>query len=93
MNVLCYYHFHCSILFADIVNFTPLTSSLSPYKLIVVLNELFGKFDVLAEVCFYMIHFVLNKVDLPCFCLCFDELYSNNMFIIKFSNILIKLYY
>lgn len=39
-----------SVLFADIVNFTPLTSSLSPFALIVVLNDLYGKFDILAEV-------------------------------------------
>jgi class 3 adenylate cyclase len=44
---------HClffSILFADIVSFTPLTTALDPSDLVIALNELFGRFDELAQV-------------------------------------------
>lgn len=40
-----------SVLFADMVNFTPLAASLSPSKLIKVLNDVFSRFDVLIERC------------------------------------------
>ena len=40
----------CSILYADIVGFTALASECSPRELVKTLNELFGKFDQLAEV-------------------------------------------
>ena len=40
---------HFSILYADIVNFTPLASSCSPAELVSLLNELFGRFDKLAH--------------------------------------------
>lgn len=38
-----------TILFADIVNFTPLSAHLSPKELVVLLNEIFTTFDDLAE--------------------------------------------
>ncbi|TRY75805.1 hypothetical protein TCAL_07001 [Tigriopus californicus] len=38
-----------SILFADICNFTPLTTTLSVQKLVETLNDLFGSFDEAAE--------------------------------------------
>ncbi len=37
-----------SILFADVVNFTPLSSSVSPTELVALLNEVFSLFDSLA---------------------------------------------
>lgn len=40
-----------SILYADIVGFTRLASDCSPKELVVMLNELFGKFDQIAKVC------------------------------------------
>lgn len=38
-----------TILFADIVGFTPLAEKMQPEKLIILLNEMFSKFDVLTE--------------------------------------------
>jgi guanylate cyclase len=38
-----------SILFADVVNFTPLSASMSPVELVNLLNEVFSHFDLLAE--------------------------------------------
>ena len=38
-----------TILFADIVNFTELSSSVPPVKLVCILNEIFSEFDGLAE--------------------------------------------
>ena len=38
-----------SVLFADMVGFTNLTSRLKPAKLVDVLNSLFGEFDAIAE--------------------------------------------
>lgn len=43
-------HFHCSILFADIVGFTQLSSACSAQELVKLLNELFARFDKLAAV-------------------------------------------
>jgi Adenylate and Guanylate cyclase catalytic domain len=40
----------CSILYADIVNFTPLSEQLSASDLVKTLNELFGRFDQIAQV-------------------------------------------
>lgn len=40
----------CSILFADIKGFTLLSMNLSAQDLVRILNELFGRFDRLAEV-------------------------------------------
>lgn len=42
--------FLCSILFADIVGFTQLSSSCSAQELVKLLNELFARFDKLAAV-------------------------------------------
>ena len=39
-----------SILYADIVNFTPLAAECTAPELVKMLNELFGRFDQLAEV-------------------------------------------
>lgn len=39
-----------SILYADIVNFTPLSERLSASDLVRTLNELFGRFDQIAQV-------------------------------------------
>ena len=39
-----------SILYADIVNFTSLTTDLEPSELVMALNELFGRYDGLAKV-------------------------------------------
>ncbi len=38
-----------SILFADVVNFTPLSATLSPIELVSLLNEVFSQFDTLVE--------------------------------------------
>ncbi|XP_066493104.1 adenylate cyclase type 7 [Tiliqua scincoides] len=42
-------HRNVSILYADIVGFTRLASDCSPKELVVMLNELFGKFDQIAK--------------------------------------------
>ncbi|KAI9552381.1 hypothetical protein GHT06_022747 [Daphnia sinensis] len=42
-------HPEVSVLYADIVNFTPLTSTLPSGSLVALLNELFGKFDEAAR--------------------------------------------
>lgn len=44
-------HKNVTILFADIVNSMLLAQSFSPKELVETLNELYGKFDVRAEVC------------------------------------------
>ncbi|KAK3872759.1 hypothetical protein Pcinc_022182 [Petrolisthes cinctipes] len=49
-NLYLTYHDMVSILYADIVNFTPLTTKLSGDQLVGMLNHLFGKFDEAAEV-------------------------------------------
>jgi len=43
--------FTCSIVFADIVGFTKLSSGCSAQELVEILNALFDRFDKLAEVC------------------------------------------
>ena len=56
---LCYF----SILYADIVNFTPLTADLEPEELVRALNELFGRFDQLAKVLvLYFIDMLLSSL-------------------------------
>lgn len=45
-------HNNVSILYADIVNFTPLSERLSASDLVKTLNELFGRFDQIAQVRF-----------------------------------------
>lgn len=47
LSMLCFF---CSILFADIVGFTQLSSSCSAQELVKLLNELFARFDKLAAV-------------------------------------------
>ncbi|XP_017137384.1 adenylate cyclase type 2 isoform X1 [Drosophila miranda] len=42
-------HTNVTILFADIVNFTPLSSSLTASDLVKTLNDLFGRFDQIAQ--------------------------------------------
>jgi class 3 adenylate cyclase/CheY-like chemotaxis protein len=39
----------CSILFGDIVGFTPLSQSLGPIKIVEMLNQIFSKFDDFCE--------------------------------------------
>lgn len=41
-----------SILYADIVNFTPLAADCTASELVKMLNELFGRFDQVAQVRF-----------------------------------------
>jgi len=38
-----------TILFADVVNFTPMSAQMTPVELVELLNEVFSHFDVLAE--------------------------------------------
>ena len=40
---------HVTVVFCDIVNFTPMSEKLSPEKLVAVLNKLFTQFDILIE--------------------------------------------
>ncbi len=40
---------HVTVIFCDIVNFTPMSEKLSPEKLVAVLNQLFTEFDSLIE--------------------------------------------
>ncbi|CAF1049009.1 unnamed protein product [Adineta ricciae] len=44
-------HENVTILYADIVNFTPLSEKFAPPELVQILNKLFGKFDQLAQEC------------------------------------------
>ena len=37
------------VLFADLVNFTPLSARIAPDRLVAILNEVFSRFDLLAE--------------------------------------------
>lgn len=55
--MLCYFPY--SILYADIVNFTPLASECTAAELVKMLNELFGRFDQLAK--------VKSSLSFPCF--------------------------
>lgn len=61
-----------SILYADIVGFTQLASDCSPKELVVVLNELFGKFDQIAKVNrppMPPLPSAVGKVRSPCHCI------------------------
>ena len=49
-NIVVVFCVVCSILYADIVGFTRLASDCSPKELVIMLNELFGKFDQIAKV-------------------------------------------
>ncbi|MEM7525927.1 MAG: adenylate/guanylate cyclase domain-containing protein [Pseudomonadota bacterium] len=42
-------HEEATVVFADIVNFTPLSSSMSPEALVAILDEIFAAFDAIAE--------------------------------------------
>lgn len=53
-------HNNVSILYADIVNFTPLSEQLSASDLVKTLNELFGRFDQIAQVRAVIIHLLMN---------------------------------
>ena len=57
-----------SILYADIVNFTPLSETLTAHHLVTTLNQLFGRFDQLAQVILCDIYFTyfLCNVSLNC---------------------------
>ncbi|XP_074605717.1 adenylate cyclase type 2-like [Brevipalpus obovatus] len=44
-------HNNVSLLYADIVNFTPLSEQLSATELVRTLNDLFGRFDQIAQEC------------------------------------------
>lgn len=46
-------HSNVSILYADIVNFTPLAYKFEPPELVNILNKLFAKFDQKAKVQYY----------------------------------------
>jgi guanylate cyclase len=39
-----------SVLFADLVNFTPLSEQFPPEEVVILLNDLFSRFDALAEI-------------------------------------------
>ncbi len=52
-------HNNVSILYADIVNFTPLSEKLTASELVSTLNQLFGRFDQLAQV--YTIQYRAKK--------------------------------
>lgn len=51
--------FFFSILFADIVGFTVLASQCTAQELVRLLNELFGRFDQLANVSEFLIRFFI----------------------------------
>lgn len=51
--------FICSILYADIVGFTAISSTYSAQELVAILNELFARFDRLSEV-----SYLLNKFNI-----------------------------
>jgi adenylate cyclase len=40
---------HASVLFADVVNFTPISASMTPTELVELLNEVYSYFDTLVE--------------------------------------------
>ncbi len=40
---------HASILFADVVNFTPMSATMSPIELVSLLNDVFSHFDTLVD--------------------------------------------
>lgn len=55
-----------SILFADIVGFTQLSSSCSAQELVKLLNELFARFDKLAAVSFTLLPNISDVINFTC---------------------------
>jgi guanylate cyclase len=55
-RVIADHYDEVSILFADVVNFTPLSSKMTPTELVGLLNELFSRFDILVD------HYGLEKI-------------------------------
>jgi hypothetical protein len=63
---LKYFRFIFSILYADIVGFTAISSTYSAQELVKMLNELFARFDKLAEVRIYFrAHFIFMSFKNP----------------------------
>lgn len=52
-----------SILFADIVNFTKISSNLEAPALVITLNELFGRFDRAAQVSAFLLSLARSLID------------------------------
>jgi guanylate cyclase len=48
-RVVADHYDEASILFADVVNFTPLSATMTPTELVELLNEVFSHFDILVE--------------------------------------------
>jgi adenylate cyclase len=48
-SIIADHYDEVSILFADVVNFTPLSAKMAPVELVGLLNELFSQFDLLVE--------------------------------------------
>lgn len=78
-----------SILYADIVGFTAISSTYSASELVKILNELFATFDKLAEVRFLHTfifpkklskyqYFRRTKYLIPFFCIFISEIQSNS---------------
>lgn len=49
-RVIADHYAGASILFADVVGFTPMSAQMSPVELVELLNEVFSHFDMLAEI-------------------------------------------
>src|SRR5262249_19171411 len=48
-QIIANYHHAASILFADVVDFTPMSAAMTPLELVALLNEVFSFFDTLTE--------------------------------------------
>jgi len=48
-HIIADYHENASILFADVVNFTPMSASMTPAELVELLHQVFSRFDALVE--------------------------------------------
>lgn len=66
-----------SILYADIVGFTAISSTYSAQDLVAILNELFARFDRLSEV---------NNVTIHCFLLLKEYVYDFVLFCLEISS-------
>ena len=58
-------HHNVTILYADVVNFSKLTVSMTVKKLVETLNELFSKFDQASEVCIFQSYSINNEIHFP----------------------------